>query len=249
MYLVLAALLAFAPQAQGEYQLKASGVDRALLESDARLTVTDTADFWQFSPTAGASRTAMVFLPGASVEPVAYVPLARKVAERGYRAYVVKLPPPTAPLDAHKAASVARTAAVVRADRFVERWLVVGHSLGGAIAAQFVHEHPKLVSGFVLVGTTHPTSLDLSTLDLDATKVVASNDAIAPEAWSRRNASLLPPPTRWVRVEGGNHSQFGWYGPQRGDGEATITRERQQELTLGAILAALSRVDGKSATR
>jgi hypothetical protein len=28
-----------------------------------------------------------------------------------------------------------------------------------------------------------------------------------------------------VSIEGGNHAQFGWYGPQEGDNPATISRE------------------------
>lgn len=38
-----------------------------------------------------------------------------------------------------------------------------------------------------------------------------------------------------VAVEGGNHAQFGNYGKQRGDAEATISREEQQDITVEAI--------------
>jgi hypothetical protein len=50
---------------------------------------------------------------------------------------------------------------------------------------------------------------------------------------------LLPPTTRWVLIEGGNHSQFGRYGFQPGDRFASVDRDRQQDLTSQAILAAL----------
>ncbi len=53
---------------------------------------------------------------------------------------------------------------------------------------------------------------------------------------ARRN---LPPDTHDVRIDGGNHSQFGYYGFQPGDWPATITREEQQRLTLDAVLSAL----------
>ena len=49
-----------------------------------------------------------------------------------------------------------------------------------------------------------------------------------------------PETTAWVAIEGGNHAQFGWYGPQRGDNPASISREAQQEQIVRATLALLS---------
>ena len=43
-------------------------------------------------------------------------------------------------------------------------------------------------------------------------------------------------------IEGGNHAQFGSYGPQFGDGKATISREKQQQMTSEALVKALRRV-------
>ena len=33
-------------------------------------------------------------------------------------------------------------------------------------------------------------------------------------------------------IEGGNHAQIGWYGPQPGDGTATISREEHQQAQV-----------------
>jgi hypothetical protein len=38
-------------------------------------------------------------------------------------------------------------------------------------------------------------------------------------------------------IPGGNHAQFGNYGPQAGDGVALVAREEQQRLAADAILA------------
>ncbi|MBO5521086.1 MAG: hypothetical protein J5973_05370, partial [Eubacterium sp.] len=40
-------------------------------------------------------------------------------------------------------------------------------------------------------------------------------------------------------IPGGNHAQFGNYGPQDGDGQATIPEEVQQEITKEMILKQL----------
>ena len=43
-----------------------------------------------------------------------------------------------------------------------------------------------------------------------------------------------------VVIEGGNHSGFGNYGAQRGDGEADITADEQQTKTVNEIIKFLS---------
>jgi hypothetical protein len=51
--------------------------------------------------------------------------------------------------------------------------------------------------------------------------------------------ALLPDDTRWKAIEGGNHAQFGWYGSQSGDGQATISRREQQTAVVGETLQLL----------
>ena len=45
----------------------------------------------------------------------------------------------------------------------------------------------------------------------------------------------MPAHMRELIIPGGNHANFGNYGAQQNDGEATITREEQQILTARAI--------------
>jgi hypothetical protein len=42
-------------------------------------------------------------------------------------------------------------------------------------------------------------------------------------------------------IDGGNHSQFGYYGFQLGDHRATVSRAEQQAQTIRALLHAMSR--------
>ena len=48
-----------------------------------------------------------------------------------------------------------------------------------------------------------------------------------------------------VVIEGGNHGQFGWHGPQSGDQEATISREGQQEQAVAAAAKLLADLEQK----
>jgi hypothetical protein len=94
-------------------------------------------------------------------------------------------------------------------------------------------------AAFVLIGTTHPKDHDLSTLAAPFTKTCATNDRIASVDRIMATRTLLPEHTRWVEIEGGNHSQFWHYGHQLFDGTATITRDAQQAIPREAILDAL----------
>lgn len=153
---------------------------------------------------------------------------------------ILKLPWRIAPLESHRRALADRALAILRSDS--RAWIVGGHSRGGALAARFAGEHAGELDGLLLLGTSHPREQDLSRLTLQVTKVYGSEDGLASESEIHEFAPLLPASTRFVRIAGGNHAQFGWYGRQIGDGAATISRMSQHEQVLEAVLQALDRV-------
>jgi pimeloyl-ACP methyl ester carboxylesterase len=95
------------------------------------------------------------------------------------------------------------------------------------------------LAGLVLVGTTHPRELDLTALRVPVAKVYGTADGIAPSEDVLAGARRLPPGTAWIELPGANHAQFGHYGPQFLDGEATMTREEQQARTRAVLLERL----------
>lgn len=216
------------------------GVSEEMLADDERVTVQRTDETLSLLPRDGDATSGLVFIVGGGVAVEAYVPLLRPVAERGYPVHIVRLPYRLAPLEGHKRTALRRARDVIAAHGHVERWVIAGHSLGGALASRLAADPPPRVAAVVLVGTSHPKELDLSGSSLAFTKVFASNDGIATPAMIDANRGLLPEVTRWVEIEGGNHSQFGHYGHQLFDGTPTITRRRQQQLTREALLATLA---------
>jgi len=71
------------------------------------------------------------------------------------------------------------------------------------------------------------------------TKILGTRDGIAELEKSEQTRHNLPGATRWALIEGGNHCQFSFYGFQPGDSTATISRDRQQELTLQLVVETL----------
>ena len=213
------------------------GVPADVLQTHGGVTVADRDEAIVFMPAAPRS-SGLLLLPGCPVDPVAYAPLARRIAEQGYLAMIVKIPYRCAS-SSDLAAQLDRRVRALAATSPTTRWVLAGHSRGAAHATRIANANPNHLAAYVLIGTSHPRDHDLSRLALDVTKVTATNDNVAGPA--QFDTARLPASTKWVRIEGGNHAQFGYYGYQLFDGRATITRDAQQAATLAALLAVLSR--------
>ena len=216
---------------------------QALIGND-RVAVVRGAAGWSFTPRSGAvsPSVGLLFVAGALVEPAAYAPLARTVALAGYPVLLIELPRRGAFGGAVGGEVLGRARDAMQRMPEVDRWVIAGHSRGGEVASRLARNGGPKIGGLVLVGTSHPRDFTLADLTIPVTKILGTRDGVSEVEKSERNRRLLPATTRWVMIEGGNHSQFGWYGFQPGDHWATISRDRQQALTIQAILEALAAV-------
>ncbi len=227
---------------------RASDAARGATRSDPRVAVRELPGARRFAPTAGArDDVGLLFVAGSLVEPAAYAPIARATAEAGFVTYVLELPRRGAFGGAEDPALFARARALLRDPSGPRRWVVGGHSRGAVVAVQLAHERAAGIEGLALVGTSHPRDVDLSALTVPVTKIVGTRDGLASRAEVEANRPLLPAATRWVWIEGGNHSQFGWYGFQPGDRPARIAASAQRATTIAAIVALLRRVAASAA--
>jgi hypothetical protein len=216
-----------------------TGYGPEVLQPDAAIDVQDTDGWLAFLPRrAAAGVSALVFYPGCPVPADSYAPFGRAVAEHGHPAYIIRVPQRCATTKEQQVALYAATERLLASSR--RPWVLAGHSRGGAHASQFAADHPAELAGLFLEGTTHPRDVDLSGLRIPVVKVIATKDGVAPEARSRANARLLPPSTTWVRIEGGNHAQFGYYHFQLWDGRPTISRAEQQRQVVQAVVELLN---------
>lgn len=216
----------------------------AALESTSTVNVSAQDGYWRFEPQHGAD-AGLLFFPGALVDPVAYAPIARAVAERGHTVLLVQVPRRGAFGGAESAELVARYTRALReatTSGGPTRWVVGGHSRGGVISSNVARSHTDAIAGLVLIGTSHPRDFSLAHVRIPVTQVYGTRDTIADVdkvIAARRN---LPLSLEIVEIDGGNHSQFGSYGFQPGDWPATISRVEQRRLTVEAIITVLARV-------
>jgi hypothetical protein len=95
-----------------------------------------------------------------------------------------------------------------------------------------------LLTALILITTTAFISWDtfpampmptaLTALEPDSsmqvTSICGTRDGLASVDEALASAELLPAQCAFVPLAFGNHAQFGWYGTQNGDFEATISR-------------------------
>ena len=159
--------------------------------------------------------SAVIFYPGGKVEALAYIPLMESLAEEDVLTVLMPMP--------FNLAVLAKNAAEGIPEQFpeVENWYMAGHSLGGSMAASFAAENTAWVDGLVLLAaySTDPVALPVLS-------IYGSSDGVMNQEKYQRYRPNLPKLTEQI-IDGGNNAGFGFYGPQEGDGEATISREEQ----------------------
>lgn len=204
------------------------------LQSDEAVRV-EIGEWLEFHPAGRTPMAGIIIYPGGRVDPRSYAPAANALARQGYLAVIVPMPFNLAVFAPGRADDVV--------NRFpeIQHWAVGGHSLGGAMAASYIQDAEE-VEGLFLWASYPPSSVDLSSLPLAVTSIYGSLDGVSTVEEVLAAVPLLPASTTWVEITGGNHGQFGWYGPQPGDNPATISRAEQQAQVVQATEALLQQL-------
>ncbi len=220
--IVLAALAGTFVVYTGDYY-RADDTALRALESGDDVQVVGTGYGYLFD---GPSQdAALVFYPGGRVEAEAYAPFLRRLAAAGVDACLVRMPFRLALFGIDSADAVI-------AQHDYARWYVGGHSLGGAMAAAYATHHGEALAGVVLCAAYPTGALDKHMTEIC---VYGSEDGVLNR--KRFEAARAYAPEAYCEriIEGGNHARFGNYGPQKGDGAATISAEEQQRAAAEYI--------------
>jgi len=190
--------------------------------------ITENRDYIEVLPgDLNTGNTGFLFYPGGLVDPHAYLELASMFATSGIGHHVIiaKMPANLAVLDSKAAAKILK-------DFPGENWVIGGHSLGGAMACSMLKKERELFEGLVLMASYPAESSDLSNWKGAVLSLSASNDEVVDQAKLQEGKANLPPDASYYDIAGGNHSGFGFYGDQAGDGEAEISREAQHLIII-----------------
>lgn len=228
---IIAAVAVFAWVSYANDYYKATDTAKKAMLGNAQIEVVEEDGYYVF--TANAEDTDMdkgiVFYPGGKVDEKAYAPMLLKLAEQGYEVYLVKMPAKLAIFGINAAEDIFAEAA------HIENWTMMGHSLGGAMAASFSASHDEDVDALVLLAAY--STEDLKELEIDVYSFYGTEDKVLNMEKYEEYYSNLPEDVVEEVIDGGNHANYAHYGAQDGDGEASITREEQQECVLDVFLS------------
>lgn len=209
------------------FHYKASDNAKSYLEGDDAVTVIYERSWYRFDNNANED-TAIIFYIGAKVDPVAYSPLCNKIAHEGIDVYLINSPLFFPLLSVNAASEVASL------NRHNNLYMM-GHSLGGTCASMFLSSNnDPHFKGIVFLASFPNKKLNDSYRCLS---IYGTNDMVLNKGEYNNNLANFPSGYKEIVIEGGNHSNFGDYGFQRGDGVATLSKEEQTNIAKDAVVS------------
>jgi dienelactone hydrolase len=187
-----------------------------------------------FRPRSPADR-GLVYYPGGLVDPEAYAVTAQGIADAGYLVVIPRMPLNLAFTGINRADGI-------RADYpEVESWVIGGHSLGGAMAAEYAKNNADSLDGLIMFASYPANNDEFADFPIPILTIIGSEDPGAPRQEAFYEA-ISDSATR-VIILGGNHRQYADYSFQKGDGIATISAAEQQEQIIAATVQFLDTLE------
>lgn len=170
----------------------------------------------------------VILYPGAKVEYTAYKPLMASLADKGYTCVITGMPFNLAFFKVNAADGIKERYPEVRC------WYMMGHSLGGVVASQYIAKHTDEYEGLIMLGS-YPDR-DLSNTSLAYLSLYGSEDKVLNINKYNDSKSKWPKNNKEYVIFGGCHAGFGMYGEQKGDGSPTISTEDQTDIASNVIV-------------
>lgn len=220
--LILAVLVGFV--IWGSTPLGPGNIALQSLESSSEVQVEEMPGLIAFYPENVTPELGLIFYPGGHVDYRSYSPALERIAQAGYLVLLPSMPLNLAVFDANRAEEI------IAAYPQIKQWVIGGHSLGGAMAANYVYTHQDRGYGLLLWASYPAENNSLADSNVKVLSIYGTRDGGLEGL--ENSADLLPSSTRWVVMEGGNHAQFADYGKQPGDQDPLISFEEQQQIIV-----------------
>lgn len=186
-----------------------------------------------FSPAQGAPSTGFIFYPGGRINPKGYASLMNAIASEGYLVVIPEMPINMAVFNANVADEI------IAHYPDIKHWVIGGHSVGGTMAAQYTAQNPEVIKGLAIWASYPADNADTSEFDIPVISIYGSREERVNDASIGERKHLLPEDTLYIRIEGGDHHQFGAYEINPEEHLATISRASQHQQIIQATLELL----------
>lgn len=170
--------------------------------------------------------TALIFYPGAKVKCESYAPIMLGLATNGVDCFLTDMPFSFALFGENKCESFLNS-------YYYQNWILSGHSMGGLVSANYTSKHPEKIKGLVLLASypSKPIANSVNLLSIYGTE----DGCLEKDTYEKDKANWPSYFTEFI-IDGANHAQFGDYGAQLKDGNASISKEEQWNITVTKII-------------
>ena len=200
---------------------------KSYLESNSKVEVKKEGDYTYFIPKNVSASKGFIFYPGERVDSSSYAKLCNEIASYGYEVVSVDMPFNYAKFGENKADYV------IKNNPQITKWVIGGDSLGGIVASNYAINH-KNIEGIVFI-SSYPAE-NIKELGFDVLSIWGSKDDVLNYEELINSKENLPKDTKYLQIEGANHSQFANSGTYSGDGQALISRDEQMDITVRNIV-------------
>ncbi len=214
------------------YQAEPEKLGIASNEAGNDVRIVEKTDYWEIIPNNAGTQpikyqdAGLIFYPGAKVEPEAYFYKLSGLSNGQAGKIKVFITKPTLNLAVF---SINQADKVIQDHPEVKRWIIGGHSLGGAMSCEYVRNHSEKVSELWLFAAY--CGSNISNLNINVVSIHGSLDGVLNSQKLAENRQNLPAGAADIEIQGMNHAQFGNYGVQSGDNESTKSDEEvRQEM-------------------
>ena len=127
-----------------------------------------------FRPDSPADR-GLIYYPGGLVDPEAYAFTAQGIAEAGVLVVIPKMPLNLA------FTGINRADGIMAEFPEIESWTIGGHSLGGAMAAEYAKNNPAKLGGLIMFASYPANNEDFVDFPIPILTIIGSRDPGAPQ--------------------------------------------------------------------
>ncbi len=204
----------------------------AALISDENVEVTHEA-WLTFTPSGVDVESGFIFYPGGRINPKGYATLLKPIAAEGYLVVVPEMPINMAIFDVDVADEIMAQYPEIK------HWVIGGHSVGGVSATMYTAEKPEQIDGLAIWAAYPADNSDISALDIPVLSIYGGREEGVTDESVGERKYLLPADTEYIKIEGGDHHQFGSYKIKPEEHLATVERSIQQAQIIEAMLVLL----------
>lgn len=200
-----------------------------LIMTDQRAALSDEGSFFKIEPaTKTPDLPPIIYYPGGLVAPEAYLYKMGMVSiELGTEVYVIKAPFNAAIFNSGAAGKI------MESRNLAQAW-IGGHSLGGISACRFASSNAEKIYGLFLFGSY--CDQDITDTGKPVIVLWGQQDFIINRENFEEAKANLPSNSVILEIEGMNHSDFGNYGLQKGDGTSRLSNRQIIEIISAAFV-------------